>query len=138
MGLPVKQANRGRLRGQLLLSIYFGRVGEPLRHNRISESMQTFSNEINMRHSQELDAMMSMMHSQINRAISSAISERVIPKIKNIISSMSSGTRDTESGSLSYNQENNNGTNVSKTILTEKDCGSGLDLRDTEDLVLTR
>ena len=72
--------------------------------------MQTFSNEINMRLSQEMDAMMSMMHSQINRPISSAISERVIPEIQNIMSSISSGNRDTESGSSSNNQENNNGT----------------------------
>ena len=41
--------------------------------------------------------MMSMVHNQINRAISTAISERVIPEIQNIVSSMSSsGNRDTE------------------------------------------
>ena len=40
--------------------------------------MQKFPNEINMRLAQEMDAMMSMMNSQVNRAISSTISERVL------------------------------------------------------------
>ena len=48
------------------------------RQDRILESMEIFSNEINMRLSQEMDAMLSMMHSHISRAISSAI-----PKIGN-------------------------------------------------------
>ena len=34
--------------------------------------------------------MVSMMHSQINTEISSAIFDRVIPEIRNIVSSMSS------------------------------------------------
>ena len=59
--------------------------------------MGTFSNEFNLRLSQEVDTLMAMMHSQINRAISSDISDRVIPEIKNVMSSMSSsGNRDTE------------------------------------------
>ena len=93
----------------------FGRVGEPLRQDRSLESMQTFSNEMNNRLSHELDAMMSMMHSQTNRAISSTISERVISEFQNFMSSISSGNRDTESGSLSNNQENNKRTNGLKT-----------------------
>ena len=41
--------------------------------------------------------MMSMMLIQLNRAINNAITERVIPEIQNIVSSMSSaGNRDTE------------------------------------------
>ena len=58
----------------------------------------------------EKDAMMSMMHSQIERPISSSISERVIPEIQHIISKMSPGNRDTESGLSSNNQENHDGT----------------------------
>ena len=74
--------------------------------------METFTNEINLRLSQEMDSMMSMMHSQINRAINSAIAERVIPEIQNMLSSLSSGNRNTESGSSLNNQENNEGTKV--------------------------
>ena len=87
-----------------------------------------------MRMSQKMDAMMSMMHSRINRAISSAISERVIPEIQNIMSSISSGNRDTESGSLSNIQENYSRTEGLKTKITKKDSRSAFDLRDTEDL----
>ena len=84
-----------------------------------------------MRLSQEMDA---MMHSQIIRAISSTISERVIPVIQNIMSSISSRNRDTKSGSSSNNQENNNETTGFNTRSTKKDCMSAFDLRDTEDL----
>ena len=73
-----------------------------------------------------MDAMMSMRPSQINRAISSAISERLISEIQNIMSSISSGNRDTESGSLSNIQENNGGTIGLKTKLTKKDSRSAL------------
>ena len=50
---------------------------------------------------------MSMMHSQINRAITTTIAERVIPEIQNIANSMSStGHRDT-AASLSPNSQEN-------------------------------
>ena len=58
------------------------------RPNETRDYLEYFSNEFNLRLS--LDSMIAMMHSQINRAISSAISDRVIPEIKNIMSSMSS------------------------------------------------
>ena len=38
------------------------------RQDDIRQSLETFSNEFNLRLSQEMDSMMSMMHSQINRA----------------------------------------------------------------------
>ena len=67
------------------------------RQNYIRQSFETFSNEFNLRLSQEMDSMLSMMHNQINRAINNAITEIVIPEIQNIVSSMSSsGNRDTE------------------------------------------
>ena len=51
--------------------------------------------------------MMSMMHSQINRAINNAIAEKVIPEIQNIVISMSSsGNRDTEASVSPNIQEN--------------------------------
>ena len=44
-----------------------------------------------------LDLTMSMMHSQTNRALSTAIAKRVIPEIQDIATSLSSiGNRDTE------------------------------------------
>ena len=41
-------------------------------HDRILGSMETFSIEMLMRLSQEMDCFLSMMHSQINRVLSSA------------------------------------------------------------------
>ena len=46
---------------------------DSFRQNDVRRSFETFSNEFNLRLSQEMDSMMSMMHNQINRTISSAI-----------------------------------------------------------------
>ena len=63
---------------------------EPLRQNEVRQPFEVFSSEFNLRLPQEMDSMMSMMRSQINRAITTAIAERVIPEIQNIANSMSS------------------------------------------------
>ena len=77
------------------------------RQNDVRQSFETFSNEFNFRLSQEMDSMVSMMHSQINRAINNAIAEKVIPEIQNlVISTSSSGNRDTEA-SVSPNSQKN-------------------------------
>ena len=68
----------------------FACENDPPTQNDITQSFETFSNEFYLRLSQEMDSMMSMVHNQINRAISTAISGRVIPEIQNIVSSMSS------------------------------------------------
>ena len=95
-----------------------------LRQNEVRQSFETFSNEFNLRLSQEMDSMMSMMHSQINRAITAAIVERVIPEIQNFANSMSStGHKDTEA-SLSPNSQENRES-------AKKDSRSVGDLRDT-------
>ena len=86
------------------------------RQEKFQETMEPFTGEFNMRLSQEMDSMMSMMHSQINRAISTAIAERVIPEIQNIVSSMSSsGNRDTEASLSPDSQENTEGNNAFKS-----------------------
>ena len=75
------------------------------RQDRFHETMETFTSELKMRLSQEMDSMTSMMHNQINRAISTAIAERVYPEIQIIVRSMSSSeNRDTEA-SLSPNSQ---------------------------------
>ena len=95
--------------------------------------MEPISFEIKMRLSQDVDAMMSMMHRQINRPISSATSERVIQEIQNNMSLMSSGNRDTEYKLSVINQDNREETNEFKTKITSTDYRSAFDLRDTED-----
>ena len=113
-------------------SYNFVQENEPMRHNEVRQSFETFTNEFNLRLSQEMDSMMSMVHNQINRAISTAISERVIPEIQNIVSSMSSsGIRDTEASMSPGSQENRESSSGLKTKITKKDSQSVGDLRDT-------
>ena len=101
------------------------------RQDDIRQSLETFSNEFNLRLSQEMDSMMSMVHSQINRAISNAISERVIPEIQNIVSSMSSsGNRDPEASVSPNSQENRECSSGFKSKFAKKDSQSACDLRD--------
>ena len=105
---------------------------EPLRQNEIRQSFETFTNEFNLRLSQEMDCMMSMVHNQKNIAISTAISERVIPEIQTIVSSMSSsGNRDTEASMSPSSQENRENPSGLKPKITKKDSRSVGDLRDT-------
>ena len=76
--------------------------------------------------------MMSMMHSQINRAITAAIAERVIPEIQNIANSMSStGHRDTEASLSPNSQENRERASGPKIKFAKKDSRSVGDFRDT-------
>ena len=104
-----------------------------LRQNEVRQSFETFSNEFNLRLSREMDSMMSMMHSQINRAITAAIAERVIPEIQqNIANSMSStGHRDTEASLSPNSQENRESASGPKIKIAKKDSRSVGDLRDT-------
>ena len=104
----------------------------PLRQNEVRQSFEAFSSEFNLRLSQEMESMMSIMHSQINRAISTAIAERVIPEIQNIANSMSSmGQRDTEASSSPNSQENRESAPGPKIKIAKKDSRSVGDLRDT-------
>ena len=54
------------------------------RQNEARESIEAFANEFNLRLSQEMDSVVAIMHTQINKAISSAISDRVIPEVRNM------------------------------------------------------
>ena len=98
----------------------------------VRQSFETFSNEFNLRLSQEMDSMMSLMHSQINRSVNTAIAEKVFPEIQNIVSSMSSsGNRNTEASVLPNSQENRECSSGIKSKFTIKDSRSACDLRDT-------
>ena len=82
-----------------------------------------------------MDSMMSMVHAHINSAISSAISDRVIPEIRNIVSSMSSSKNSyTEASSSPNSLENREKMTGLKTRFTKKDSRSVCELRDTPDL----
>ena len=102
--------------------------------NEARDSIEAFANEFNVRLNQEMDSMVVMMHTQINRAISSAISGRVIPEIRNIVSSRSSsGNRDTEASSSPNSQMDRENNPLLKTKFTKKYSLSAGDLRETRD-----
>ena len=110
----------------------FAQENESLRQNEVRQSFENFTSEFNLRLSQEMDSMISMVHSQINRAINTAISKRVIPEIQNIVSLMSSsGNRDTEASMSPCNQENRENPSGLRSKITKKDSRSVGDLRDT-------
>ena len=95
---------------------------DSVRQNDVRQSFEALSHCFILRLSQEMDSMMSMMHSQINRAITTAIAERVIPEIQNIATSMSSaGHRDTEASMSPNSQENEENASGPKTKIAKKD-----------------
>ena len=94
---------------------------DSLRQNEVRQSFEDFSNEFNLRLSQEMDSMMSMMHSQINRAITTAIAERISPEIQNLANSMSStGHKDTEASLSPNSQENRASTSGPKIKVAKR------------------
>ena len=72
--------------------------------------MEMLSEELNLRLSQVTDSLMNILQVQITRTINSAINDRVIPEIQNAIGTLSSGQRDTESGSSPNIQEDREGS----------------------------
>ena len=106
---------------------------EPIGEGRLIESINTLSGEMNARMSREMESMIGIMQTQITRAINSAISERIIPEIQNMMGSStlvqqgvgpSSSLNEDEVGNMSKN-----------TKLTKKDSRSACDLRDHTDPV---
>ena len=59
-----------------------------IRQDGLSWSINILSDEMNVRFSQERDSMMDLIQSQINRAISSYINNRVILEIQNIMGNL--------------------------------------------------
>ena len=68
------------------------------------------SEELNLGLSQVTDSLMNILQVQITRTINSAINDRVIPVLQNAMGTLSSGQRDTESGSPPNNQEDREGS----------------------------
>ena len=71
------------------------------RQDRLLESIDILSSEMSKKFSQEMDSLMNMMHIQVNRAINSAISNRVIPEIQKFFGNLPLGQKDTEAGTSS-------------------------------------
>ena len=59
-----------------------------IRQEGLSESINILSDEMNAMFFREKDSMMDLLQSHINRAISSAMNDRVVPEIQNIIGNL--------------------------------------------------
>ena len=106
---------------------------DPVREERLIESIKTLSGEMNARVSRELETMMDFMQNQISRAINCAFSERIIPEMQNIVENLPLN----QQGVKPCSSSNENGTgNVWKNAnvkFTKKDSRSACDLRDHTD-----
>ena len=111
------------------------RSNEPVRESRLIESINMLSGEMNARMSREMETMMVLMHSQINRAFSSAISERMIPEIQNMVENLPLSQHGVEPCTSTNENGIRNVWKNASTKLTKKDSRSACDLRDHTDNV---
>ena len=65
---------------------------ETTRSDRHLESMELLSEELNIRLSQVTDSLMNFLQVQITRAINSAINDKMVPEIQNIMGLQDRGT----------------------------------------------
>ena len=106
---------------------------EPIGESRLIESINTLSGEMNARMSREMESMIDFMQTQISRAINSAISERIIPEIQNMMGNPTLVQQGVQpSSSLNEDEIGNIWKN---TKLTKKDSRSACDLRDHTDTI---
>ena len=106
---------------------------EPVRESRLLESINMLSGEMNARMSREMETMMDLMQSQISRANSSAISERIIPEIQNMVENLPLSQHDVEPCTSTNEEGIRNAWKNTNTRLTKKDSRSACDLREHTD-----
>ena len=108
---------------------------EPVRESRLTESINKLSGEMNARMSREKETMMDLMYTQISRAISSAISERIIPEIQIMVEKWPLSQHGFEPCTSTNEDGIRNVWKNANTKLTKKDSRSACDLRDHTDTV---
>ena len=106
---------------------------EPVREGRLIESINVLSGEMNARMSREMETMMELMHTQISRAINSAISERIIPELQNMVGTLPLSHYGVEPCTSTNENGIRNVWQNANTELTKKDSRSACDLRDHTD-----
>ena len=106
---------------------------EPVRQGGLSESINKLSDEMNARFSRKMDSMMDLIQSQINRGISSAINDRVIPEIQSIMGNLPLSRNGLEP-CTSLNEEGiGNAWKNKNTNFPKKDSRSACDLTEDTD-----
>ena len=73
--------------------------------DQVLRNIENITNELNRKFTQEIDVLIGSVNLQINRAVEEAISERVIPRIQNVVESLNVGGRN-DGGGPSVSQFN--------------------------------
>ena len=89
---------------------------------------------MNARLSQEKDSMMNIMQTQINRAINSAITDRIIPEMQNLFGSLPSDQNGTGLSTTVNDQGFCYSWRESNINITKKDSRSAFDPREDADI----
>ena len=79
-----------------------GTRNKDFRSHKLLESMKILPGEMNLRLSQELNSLMKFMQMQLNRAISPAINDEVIPTIQSLVESLPMRENNHETGPSTY------------------------------------
>ena len=108
---------------------------EPVRESRLIKSINTLSGEMNVRMSRETEATMEVMHTQISKAISCALSERVIPEIQSMVENLPLNQHGVEPCVSTSEDGSENVWNNANTKLARKVSRSTCDLRGHMDNV---
>ena len=106
---------------------------EPVGEGRLIASINILSGEMNARMSREMETMMDFMHTQISRSINSAISERIIPELQNMVGNLPLSHYGVEPCTSTNEDGIRNVWKNPNTELTKKDPRSACDLRDHTD-----
>ena len=108
---------------------------EPVREERLIESINTLSGEMNARMSRERQTMMDFMQTQISRVFSCAISEGISPEIQkqNMVESLPLIQQSVEPCTSSNESGVGNVWKNANTKFTKKDSRSACDLRKHTD-----
>ena len=124
-------------------SSYQKRVGsidganKTLRPNGFRESMEILYGEININISSEMDYIIRTMHSQINRVISTAISDMFIPDIESIFGTLPLNQNGVGTDTSSCDQCLGTKPKGSEVFLTRNNSRSDFAFREDVDLTLS-
>ena len=85
-------------------------------HNNLARHIDVLTNEVILRISREMDSLLNGVNSQIEIAISMALSERVIPQVQNVIENVLA--RQSERVATMSRRPHNSGNDAQKKRVT--------------------
>ena len=101
----------------------------------LQDNMEILTGEMNFRISQEMNSIINGMNSQIERAISSAISERIIPQMQNVVENvLARELREVPNVSSRLHVQTDEAQNSNRDNLRDLDPSSDLNRMETEEV----